>query len=339
MKSSDTPGHGTKKMRIFENHAAHIFESHEPYRDFFTTNKQGWIIPDLDRCRLLRNYQAVVANCATEHWGSDDTYALSHRLHDVFQTCGLNNFVILTHDPGLESLPHRILYFPFWFWKRSQMPLTCQDFSSRPKYWVSSLAGQARPFRIANYLAMLSKSYLPQCMINIWKHHHETSAYDEGIKLTKQEILAWQAIQMGPQKPIDDAHHKLGTTHSAWSDTCLNLVNESTVKPRIFLTEKTWKPIWSGQIFMILGNAGIVAELRRLGFDVFDDIIDHAYDSEPEARSRLNMLHAELDRLANPDLFEITMKLKHRKYENWTRFRERKPVDGYLESIKNLLSL
>jgi hypothetical protein len=119
----------------------------------------------------------------------------------------------------------------------------------------------------------------------------------------------------------------------------MNLVNESTVRSRIFITEKTWKPIMSGQMFMIFGNAGIVAELRRLGFDVFDDIIDHAYDSEPEARSRLNKLHAELDRIVDLDLHDMLVATRHRRWDNWIKFRDHKPVDQCLESIKNIISL
>lgn len=326
-------------MRIFENHATKIFESYEPFRDFFTTNDQGWIIPDLDRCRNLRRYRAVVANCATEHWGSNISYPLSRRLYDIFRECDLDQFVILTHDPGLESLAHRILYFPFWLWKRSMAPPTCPDFISRPSYWISSLSGWGRPFRIANFLAMQSKSYLSQCVINIWKHQIEPSGYDEGLELTEQENSAWQTLLNATPQSVDDGHYYLGTTHPAWSNACLNLVNESTIRPSIFITEKTWKPIMSGQMFMVLGNAGIIVELRRLGFDVFDDIIDHGYDLEPDARSRLNKLHAELDRLANTDLVAMTMKLKHRRYENWIRFREHNAVDTSLESIRNLLAL
>lgn len=63
------------------------------------------------------------------------------------------------------------------------------------------------------------------------------------------------------------------------------------------------------------------------------------YDVEPKARCRLNTPHAELDRLANPTLLEMWTTLKQRLYENWIRFREHKAVDGYLESIRNLLAL
>jgi hypothetical protein len=332
-------GIGIKKMRIFDNHIAHIFESHKPYQDFFTKNSQGWIVPDLDRCKSLKTYRAIVANCAAEHWGSDDTYPLTRRLHDIFRQCGLENYVILTHDPGHESLPHRILYFPFWFWKRSKAPLARPDFSSRPSYWVSSLSGQPRPFRIANFLIMQSKSYLSECVVNIWHDKIDPTGYNEGLSLTERENILWRNIQKHSPAQINDEFDRLEITHPAWSDTCLNLVNESTVRPRIFITEKTWKPITSGQLFMIFGNAGIISELRRLGFDVYDDIINHDYDYEPEARSRLNTLHAELDRLATPDLLEITMELKHRRCENWIRFREHKPVDSCLESIRNLLAI
>lgn len=45
-----------------------------------------------------------------------------------------------------------------------------------------------------------------------------------------------------------------------------------------FLTEKTVKAFAIGQIPLILGPFGQVKMTRDLGFDLFDDIVDHSYD-------------------------------------------------------------
>lgn len=46
-----------------------------------------------------------------------------------------------------------------------------------------------------------------------------------------------------------------------------------------FLTEKTFKCLKFGQPFVIIGPVGSVAALRRLGYRVFDHVIDHSYDT------------------------------------------------------------
>ena len=334
-------------MIIFESKDAKIFESYQPFKDFFHQDHRGNTVPDIKKIKwLATSHDFVIANCSTEHWDSNDSFPFTRYLHDIFHDCNVENFIILTHDPGYESLSHRILYFPFWFWKRSLSPLICPDLLSKPTYLISSLSGQPRPFRIANYLAMRSKLYLTECVINIWYHYRDTDGYDDGLILTEKENLQWQTLQKSMQiqgkdgfDGFDPLGEILGVTHPAWSDSCLNLVNESTVKNRIFITEKTWKPIMSGQMFMIFGNAGTVAELRRLGFDVFDDIIDHSYDLEPDARCRLNKIHTELDRLVDSDLRGKMMLTVQRRIENWKKFQEHKIVDTYLHSIRNILSL
>jgi len=46
----------------------------------------------------------------------------------------------------------------------------------------------------------------------------------------------------------------------------------------VFLTEKTWKAMMQRQIPIWYGVPGLVQQVRVLGFDVFDDIVNHGYD-------------------------------------------------------------
>jgi hypothetical protein len=50
-----------------------------------------------------------------------------------------------------------------------------------------------------------------------------------------------------------------------------------------FITEKTWKVFTAGQIPVIIGPRGLVQRLRLLGFDMFDDIVDHSYDTADDS--------------------------------------------------------
>ena len=65
------------------------------------------------------------------------------------------------------------------------------------------------------------------------------------------------------------------------------------------VTEKTIKAYILRQFPIWLAPYGAVQEQRDLGFDVFDDIIDHSYDNEYRPYHRLEMVAKEVERLYN----------------------------------------
>jgi hypothetical protein len=83
-----------------------------------------------------------------------------------------------------------------------------------------------------------------------------------------------------------------------------------------FVSEKTWKPIFSGQLFLILGSVGIIKYLKAIGIDVFDDIIDHSYDQEPNLEKKINMLMESITNLLAQDMDQIWADTLHRRQKN-----------------------
>lgn len=83
---------------------------------------------------------------------------------------------------------------------------------------------------------------------------------------------------------------------------------------RIFFTEKTAKAFLMNQIPLMIAAPGMVQVLRNLGFDMFDDIVDHSYDKEDNIFKRCDLVFNELKRLVN--MYNIngwTEVLKQRK--------------------------
>jgi hypothetical protein len=62
----------------------------------------------------------------------------------------------------------------------------------------------------------------------------------------------------------------------------------------IFLTEKTFKAFAYRQLPIWFAVPNTVNEVRKLGFDVFDDIIDHSYDIIDNEDTRRNVVITEL---------------------------------------------
>jgi len=87
--------------------------------------------------------------------------------------------------------------------------------------------------------------------------------------------------------------------------SCLfNIVAETSSQSEanwrsIFLTEKTWKAIMQRQIPIWFGVPGLVEHVRSLGFDTFDDILDHHYDAIPNEAKRHQSVFDLISRLNN----------------------------------------
>jgi hypothetical protein len=126
--------------------------------------------------------------------------------------------------------------------------------------------------------------------------------------------------------------------NAAYLDTYVNLVTETTVIDRLFVTEKTWKPIASGQLFLILGNPGTVQFLREQGVDTFDDYIDHGYDLETDPATKLNLLYKSLDQLMISNLEDIYKQTKNRRLENASRFFAGEFDSQYYKTLKECIN-
>ena len=82
-----------------------------------------------------------------------------------------------------------------------------------------------------------------------------------------------------------------------YSELTIEIVVETTQTPdTFFITEKTFRPIAYGKLFLVIGSPLFEQNLKRMGFDIFDDIIDKSYDSE-SSYIRVDTVFKSLGRL------------------------------------------
>lgn len=65
----------------------------------------------------------------------------------------------------------------------------------------------------------------------------------------------------------------------------------------IFITEKTYKAFGFRQIPIWFAVPGLVKEVRKLGFDLFDDIVDHSYDKIQDQTQRFQQVIGVINEL------------------------------------------
>jgi hypothetical protein len=228
------------------------------------------------------------------------------------------NFYVLTglYKYHTHLIPDdRIKYFPFWaVW------MSCQNYqfsSDLKKYKISCLNGIPREHRKLVYLKLQEKDYFSD-MIFTFGHRPGLHQNFDKWSLTDQEHAAFKRLPQHVEfLPSDRDGIDVTVDHPAFQETYVNLVTETTVRADTpMLSEKTFKPIATGQLFVLIASPGAIQFLRDIGFDTFDDIIDHSYDQILDIRTRIEQTLVQIDRLAYMDLASICDTIKLRLIKN-----------------------
>ena len=220
----------------------------------------------------------------------------------------------------------RVKFFPFWaIWTSGQQ---YQFSHSLKQYNFSCLNGTPWEHRKLTYLYLSNRDYFSDMIFTFGNRLGYTKISSHNILTQKQQ----QAFDQLPQtvKFIDSDETcgiDLTVEHPAYQKTYVNLVTETTVNRLTpMLSEKTFKPIASGQLFILIASPGAVDFLRQAGIDCFDDIIDHGYDTVIDSGARIEQALDQLDLLNRKDLNSLhkvlaPRLLKNSQYFNSQEFR------------------
>ena len=234
-----------------------------------------------------------------------------------------------------RSTPN-IRFLPFWaVWMSDPytgiLDRQYHTFSNSPKkYKFSCLNGTAKEHRKLLYVLLNQKDYFKDIVFT-FGHRPPTTAFPNELILTINEQKIYQALPQAVEFLASDATVGIDLTldHPAYQESYVNLVTETTVVSPM-LSEKTFKPIVAGQLFVLIAASGAVQFLRDIGIDTFDDIIDHSYDLIVDTRTRINKALEQVDQLIEKDLDTIYDNIKNRLEQNSIYMRSQKFRDQFI---------
>jgi hypothetical protein len=293
-----------------------------------------------NKLELLARYPMVVADFSTEHWGSNSWIVDTAR--ELLTNANIN-FIILTHNPEDHQRYPEVFFYPHWYhWSRKFLVCPTTQPTQQRQYLVGCFNGNPRPHRIINYLEMARKSYFTQSLFTLFNiSDSKLPITNEGITLTHEQQVAWDSVrkqlpyQNGPGGYFGQGENM---NHPICTDSYIHFVTESNVSSNVFITEKTWKPIASGQLFLLLSNPGTVEYLRNQGVDCFDDIIDHKYyDCELDWSVRMYKIQSIIDSLVQQDLAEIYCQTENRRKVNQKNYTDGVFDTNYYSSIRSFI--
>ena len=129
-----------------------------------------------------------------------------------------------------------------------------------------------------------------------------------------------------------------------YQNSYINIVTESIWLDDyevVHITEKSFRPFNFYNLPIFVATQGHVKFIKETyGFDLFDDLIDHSYDNEPDIKKRLIMVYNEIKRLNNNK--ESVIKFYS---ENQYRFEKNREIicnipnnDNDLKFLQSLMS-
>jgi hypothetical protein len=231
-----------------------IYYIRNPYINNLMNRKDG----KFNTLDLIHSRQLIIVDCSNEHWGLDG--GVIETIRQEFLRLD-SNFLILTHCPEQHDPELGILYYPYYYYFSKSL-FEIQPVKNKKQFSLGCLNGSPRPHRIANYYVLQNKKYWDNCCVSFFNADPMPWRHDD-VTLELSEIQFWNAIkQKLPENKNFAGMYDINL--SPVTESYVNLVTETTVIDKIFISEKTWKPVAAGQIFLIFGIR-ITQKQKELG--------------------------------------------------------------------------
>ena len=235
-------------------------------------------------------------------------------------------------------------------------PILVKNFDSN--YTFLSLNRNARPGRYYSLLLTLGL-YLEKYGLISCMFQEQAYSLDQHFdwKFTNEQQTIRDRIDIGMNKlhnaqlQITDAadiYGGIGWNNNAanfnnklskyYKETFIEIINETSYVEKCFVTsEKTTNSIIGCCFPIWLSSPGTVKFYREMGMDVFDDIIDHSYDSIENPIDRMNAaLTRNKELLTDPDTVKRLWKQNTARFLKNVFFIKKTIFDFYQDRAERL---
>jgi hypothetical protein len=202
-----------------------------------------------------------------------------------------------------------------------------------------------RPGKIYNYIQLKQKYYFDKILFSKYKSIHPLREYamdfltDAEIVRFTEEYDSWQLMDSdeATNTGLDLVTSMNSTNYDVYKTSLFHIVAETSVNKSL-LSEKTYKIFAVGQIPIMCGPQHAISHLRDIGFDVFDDIVDHSYDNIQDNKARIDAMHEVLDYIATLDHAKLLINTTDRRLHNFNHLKSTNLKESLLKLIVSRLN-
>ena len=303
---------------------------------------------------LSKSKPTMVFVFSDHYWYGDlsnsiDKNSINHSLNNIVNAVNKHDINVILLTENLHSdielgdkCPKNlsIVSSPTWMYHDIQYDLNITKHIHR-KWHVLCLNNNPRPHRVGvllylNYLGMYKNMYSSFISKERWETntlydydtilsyiHPNGKIKDLLNNISLESIYRDSAEYVFPDKETDSENYE--KLIPLYENAIVDIITETTaLENTAQLTEKFVHCVIGRCFPIIIGTVRNVELYRNMGFDMFDDIIDHSYDFEPNPFYRMKMaIDSNIEILTNKDLafsfYEANKKRLDANVENYIK--------------------
>lgn len=251
-----------------------------------------------------------------------------------------NNVIVLYFDYTFSNTNSNNFYYPHWLFFTSNLASNNNISADYLFSCASRNFNNGRPGKIYNYQKLKKKFYWDRILYTKFKSIESFELYslpeinqDSKFKSIVDEfLLDYNTWQVMDTKDLELIESMTLMDLDVYKKSLFHIIAETAIH-QTSLSEKTFKVFASGQIPIMCGPHNAINHLRELGFDVFDDIVDHSYDKIIDWQARIDSMHSSLDQLSTVDHNELIMRTETRRIKNQQHLKSENLHKRLLEPI------
>jgi hypothetical protein len=211
-------------------------------------------------------------------------------------------------------------YRPWWIYHRDLKFNQYQEISAPTRPYVFDvLLGSRRPNRDFVMLALQQSQRLNQNIVtfrDVFPGSQVNRASQQVQDYFAGTELAWPYIGPTLRPEWEVTEHINNTVSqtvpwSIYSNTWFSVAAESVCQGSIFfMAEKISKPMFARRPFVVFGIRGFLQQLRALGYQTFDPVIDESYDLIDNDLERWQAAFDQMVRLMDSDPADVCSRLQ-----------------------------
>ena len=181
------------------------------------------------------------------------------------------------------------------------------------------LNGKSTPARVKLAREMKHNRLLDN---SVWSFN---DAEFKNIVENRYEWPAWQG------KHIDFYCAETRMVHAQqYSDTICSVIAETLNDNDIhYISEKTFKSLAAGHLFVVLSGAGFLKNLQARGFKTFSDFFDESYDAEFDLEKRIAKIISTLKHIKSCDYTRLYQETESIRKHNQQLMLDTTKIDSF----------
>ena len=253
----------------------------------------------------IKDTTMVILDCLTEIEYYDKTFN-KEQIDKLLNTTQQYNVPVkiltpsLNKNKKLDKFSHiEIIHWPTFWFARTYRAWT---YMNSEGYNLS----KGINIRDDNVYKNFELTYPFICLNNIQKRHRSIMM-DMLAKhdLIKHGAITWRNNNIGDYQYrywnqevliLDQelgVHFRQETMPNEFGNSLMQLVTESD-DTETFFSEKTATPIFLNRPFIVASNTGFHRDLKKQGFELYDELFDYSFDDDPDMESRYDKIAQNL---------------------------------------------